>query len=71
MRLPRRALVQAIGFYPKGVTRESPTNEVGSPLVYGGSGHVELRTKNGFASDYHSKNACFYPLVAIYAKFSS
>ncbi len=47
---------------------------VGAVLVYGtkeGGGHVEIRTKDGFVSDYFSKNACFYPLVAVYVKFSS
>jgi hypothetical protein len=44
---------------------------LGSVLVYGGRGHVEIRTKDGFVSDYHSKNRCFYPLLAVYAKYSS
>jgi hypothetical protein len=47
---------------------------VGSILIYGtrqGGGHVEIRTRDGFASDYHSKNPRYYPLVAVYAKFSS
>lgn len=48
---------------------------VGAVIVYGkgagGAGHVELRTKDGFVSDYHSKNRCFYPLIAIYGKYSS
>jgi hypothetical protein len=46
---------------------------LGAVLVYGNKarGHVEIRTKDGFVSDYHSKNACFYRLVAVYAKFSS
>jgi hypothetical protein len=46
---------------------------VGAVLVYrnGIRGHVEIRTKDGFVSDYHSKYRCFYPLVAIYAKFGS
>ena len=45
---------------------------VGAVLVYGNKrrGHVEIRTRDGFVSDYHSRNACFYPLVAVYAKFS-
>ena len=46
---------------------------VGSILIYGtrrGGGHVEIRTRDGFASDYHSKNPRYYPLVAVYAKFS-
>lgn len=48
---------------------------IGAVLVYSrgsnGAGHVEIRTKNGFVSDYHSKNRCRYPLLAVYAKFSS
>ncbi len=43
---------------------------VGAVLVYGGhgAGHVEIRTRDGFVSDYHSKWACYYPLKAVYAK---
>jgi hypothetical protein len=48
---------------------------VGAVIVYGrgshGAGHVELRTRDGFVSDYHSKNRCFYPVLAVYGKFSS
>jgi hypothetical protein len=44
---------------------------LGAILVYGGRGHVEIRTKDDFVSDYHSKNRCFYPLLAVYAKYSS
>jgi hypothetical protein len=46
---------------------------VGAVLVYGNKsrGHVEIRTRDGFASDYHSKSRCFYPLVAVYGKYSS
>lgn len=47
---------------------------MGAVLVYGegsnGAGHVELRTKDGFVSDYHSRYRCKYPLIAAYAKFS-
>ena len=44
---------------------------IGAVLVYGNKnrGHVEIRTKNGFVSDYHSKYRCFYPLIAVYGKF--
>lgn len=44
---------------------------IGSVLVYGSRnhGHVELRTKDGFVSDYHSKFHCGYPLIAVYGKF--
>lgn len=51
--------------------RDPYSAPLGSVLVYGGRGHVEIRTKDGFVSDYHSKNACFYPLLAVYGKFSS
>jgi hypothetical protein len=65
-------LVRAYGFrkLPVGDPYAAP---VGAVLVYGNRyrGHVEIRTRNGFVSDYHSKNRCFYPLVAVYGKFSS
>jgi hypothetical protein len=46
---------------------------VGAVLVYGNRnrGHVEIRTKDGFVSDYHSKDHCSYPLIAVYGKFGS
>ncbi|MEY2480572.1 MAG: hypothetical protein QOI04_1499 [Verrucomicrobiota bacterium] len=46
---------------------------IGAVLVYahGSHGHVELRTKDGFVSDYRSKTACGYRLLAVYGKFSS
>lgn len=46
---------------------------IGAVLVYGNKdhGHVELRTKDGFVSDYHSKYHCSYPLIAVYGKFGS
>ncbi len=47
---------------------------VGALLVYkggnAGAGHVEFRTENGFASDYHSHWACRYRLIGVYAKLS-
>lgn len=44
---------------------------IGAVLVYGNKnrGHVEIRTKDGFVSDYHSKYRCLYPLIAVYGKF--
>ena len=44
---------------------------IGAVLVYGNRthGHVEIRTKDGFVSDYHSKYHCSYPLLAVYGKF--
>jgi hypothetical protein len=46
---------------------------VGSVLVFGHgtAGHVVIRTKTGFVSDYWTSNRCKYPLVAVYGKFSS
>jgi hypothetical protein len=46
---------------------------VGAVLVYGNRshGHVEIRTKDGFVSDYQSKYHCSYPLIAVYGKFGS
>jgi hypothetical protein len=44
---------------------------VGSVLVYGASkaaGHVELRTKEGFVSDFRSKIPSPRPLLGVYAK---
>ncbi len=55
--------------------RDTYAAPVGAVIVYGkgagGAGHVELRTTNGFVSDYRSKNRCYYPLIAVYGKFSS
>jgi hypothetical protein len=46
---------------------------IGAVLVFGHgfTGHVVIRTKTGFVSDYWTKNRCKYPLVAVYGKFSS
>jgi hypothetical protein len=65
-------LVHSYGFTRLSV-RDPYSAPIGSVLVYGDKsrGHVEIRTKDGFVSDYHSKNRCFYPLVAVYAKLSS
>jgi len=67
-------LVRSYGF-KKLPMRDPYAAPLGAVIVYGkgsgGAGHVELRTKNGFVSDYRSKNKCFYPVRAIYGKFSS
>lgn len=46
---------------------------VGAVLVFGQGtqGHVVIRTKTGFVSDYWTSNRCKYPLVAVYGKFGS
>lgn len=45
---------------------------VGSVLVYykgrNRPGHVEIRTKTGFVSDFRSKSACKHALLGVYAK---
>ncbi len=44
---------------------------LGSVLVYGSRrsvGHVELRTKNGFVSDFRSPTPSRRPLIGVYAK---
>lgn len=44
---------------------------VGSVLVYnarGSAGHVEIRTKNGFVSDFKAKVPSKRPLIGVYAK---
>lgn len=67
-------LVRDFGF-KKLSMRDPYAAPLGAVIVYGkganGAGHVELRTKTGFASDYHSKKRCYYPVIAVYAKFSS
>lgn len=67
-------LVQNYGFKRLPI-RDPYKAPIGAVIVYGsgsnGAGHVELRTKEGFVSDYKSKNKCYYPLLAVYGKFSS
>jgi hypothetical protein len=44
---------------------------VGAVLVYGArraAGHVEIRTKDGFVSDFRSKIPSPRPLIGVYAK---
>jgi hypothetical protein len=65
-------LVQSYGFKRLPV-RDQFAAPIGAVLVFGhgSSGHVVIRTKTGFVSDYWTKNRCKYPLVAVYGKFSS
>lgn len=63
-------LVNAYGF-KKTPGRDPFKAPVGSVLVYGASkaaGHVEIRTKNGFVSDFRSKVPSPRPLLGIYSK---
>lgn len=65
-----RELVSNYGF------KRLPVNDpfaapVGSVLVYGTArsvGHVELRTREGFVSDFRSKTPSRRPLLGVYAK---
>jgi hypothetical protein len=63
-------LVQNYGF--KKLSVSDPFKApVGSVLVYGAkraAGHVEIRTKEGFVSDFRSKTPSPRPLLGIYAK---
>jgi hypothetical protein len=65
-------LVRSYGF-KKLPIRDQYAAPVGSVLVFGHGveGHVVIRTKTGFVSDYWTSNRCKYPLVAVYGKFSS
>jgi hypothetical protein len=63
-------LVSNYGFKRLSVT-DPFAAPVGSVLVYGTSrsvGHVELRTRDGFVSDFRSPTPSRRPLVGVYAK---
>lgn len=65
-------LVHTYGFKKLSI-RDPYAAPLGSVLVYSNgkwAGHVEIRSKNGFVSDYRSKTACGYRLLAVYGKFS-
>jgi hypothetical protein len=63
-------LVSNYGFKRLSVT-DPFAAPIGSVLVYGTArsvGHVELRTKDGFVSDFRSPTPSRRPLVGVYAK---
>jgi hypothetical protein len=63
-------LVNRYGF-KKLAIRDPYKAPVGSVLVYNnkrGAGHVEIRTKSGFASDFRSKSPSPRPLIGVYSK---
>lgn len=62
-------LVHDFGFKKLSV-RDPFRAPVGAVLVYGakGPGHVEIRTKDGFVSDFRSKTPSPRPLIGVYAK---
>ena len=63
-------LVNSYGF--KRLPMKDPYKApVGSVIVYGASkapGHVEIRTKEGFVSDFRSKIRSPRPVIGVYAK---
>ena len=63
-------LVRDYGF-KKLPIRDPFAAPIGSVLVYnarGAAGHVEIRTKTGFVSDFRSQTPSKRPLIGIYAK---
>jgi hypothetical protein len=65
-----KELVSSYGFKKLSV-RDPYKAPVGSVLVYNnkkGAGHVEIRTKSGFASDFRSKIPSPRPLIGVYTK---
>jgi hypothetical protein len=63
-------LVNSYGF-KKLAVRDPFKAPVGSVIVYGASkaaGHVEIRTRDGFVSDFRSKVPSVRPLLGVYAK---
>jgi hypothetical protein len=63
-------LVRNYGFRQLSI-RDPYAAPVGAVLVYGASraaGHVEIRTKDGFVSDFRSKTPSPRPLIGVYAK---
>ncbi|HKP92538.1 MAG TPA: hypothetical protein VJS88_01485 [Chthoniobacterales bacterium] len=63
-------LVRDYGF-KKLPIRDPFAAPVGSVLVYnarGAAGHVEIRTKNGFVSDFRSKTPSRRSLIGVFAK---
>ena len=63
-------LVRNYGFKKLSV-RDPFKAPLGSVLVYtarGSAGHVEIRTKTGFVSDFRAKTPSRRPLLGVYAK---
>lgn len=66
-------LVHSFGFVRLSV-RDPYQAPIGSVLVYGSgsrsAGHVEIRTPDGFVSDFRAKVPSRRPLIGVYAKIS-
>ena len=63
-------LVRDYGFTKLSI-RDPFKAPIGSVLVYnarGAAGHVEIRTKNGFVSDFRSPTPSKRPLIGVFAK---
>ena len=63
-------LVQNYGFKRLPI-RDPYKAPIGAVLVYGSrraAGHVEIRTKTGFVSDFQNKKPSRRPLIGVYAK---
>ena len=63
-------LVRDYGFTKLSI-RDPFKAPIGSVLVYnarGAAGHVEIRTKNGFVSDFRSSTPSKRPLIGVFAK---
>lgn len=56
--------------YKKLSVRDPYRAPVGSVLVYGGrgAGHIELRTRSGFVSDFYSMKPSSRPLLGVFVK---
>jgi hypothetical protein len=66
-------LMRSYGFKRLAV-RDPYQAPVGAVLVYGSgraAGHVEIRTRSGFVSDFRTPTPSRRPLIGVYAKFSS
>ena len=66
-------LMHSYGFVRLSV-RDPYQAPVGSVLVYGSgraAGHVEIRTREGFVSDFRAKTPSRRPLIGVFAKISS
>lgn len=63
-------LVRTYGFRKLPI-RDPYKAPIGAVLVYGArraAGHVEIRTKTGFVSDFRNKKPSRRPLIGVYAK---
>ncbi len=63
-------LVRSFGFRKLAI-KDPYQAPIGAVLVYGSprtAGHVEIRTKTGFVSDFRNKKPSRRPLIGVYAK---